>query len=132
MSSLTGTTRAVGERMRQTRDSLSSAGRTARQQMDRARDGMDYMMREQPLALGAIGLAIGAVLAAIAPRTRKEDELMGETRDRMLDQAKEVGKEKLEQAKEVANAAMAAAGKEAENRMPSTSIGNPGGAGNLP
>jgi len=115
-SKISGTTHAVGDRIRQARDSLTSTGQSARHQMERARSGMDYMMREQPLALGAIGVAIGAVIAAMAPRTHKEDELMGDTRDRLLDQAKEVGKEKLEQAKEVANTAVGAATKEAEHR----------------
>jgi hypothetical protein len=76
------------------------------------------MMREQPLALGAIGLAVGAFFAAMAPRTHKEDELMGEASDRLADQAKQIGTEKLEQAKEVgkekleqAKPAQSAAGK---------------------
>lgn len=163
------TTHAVGDRVRHARDTLTSAGQSARQrvsdfgggarhQVERARSGVDYMIREQPLALGALGVAIGALCAALAPRTSKEDELMGDTRDRLLDQAKEVGKEKLEQAKDVANAAMGAASKEAENRglrpksgssdkdaelqdflagrssagMPSSSLGKPGGSRNLP
>jgi ElaB/YqjD/DUF883 family membrane-anchored ribosome-binding protein len=148
---ISGTTHAVEDRMRQARDTLSSAGRTARERMNSARDSMDYMMREHPLALGAIGVAIGAVVAAMAPRTRKEDELMGDTRDRLLDQAKEAGKEKLEQAKEVAHKAVGAATKEAEQRglkpssqwaksdfdktaspMPSTSIEPFSGSGRLP
>jgi gas vesicle protein len=126
-SKISDSTQAVGDRIRQARDSLTSTGQSARQrvsdlsgsarhQVERARSGMDYMMREQPLALGAIGVAIGAVIAAMAPRTRKEDELMGDTRDRLLDQAKEAGKEKLEQAKQVANTAVGAATKEAEQR----------------
>jgi ElaB/YqjD/DUF883 family membrane-anchored ribosome-binding protein len=132
------TTQAVGDRMRQAKDSLTSAGQSARQRVsdlsgsaryrvERARSGVDYMMREQPLALGAIGVAIGAMFAALAPRTRKEDELMGDTRDRLLDQAKEAGKEKLEQAKDVANAAMGAASKEAENRGLKPQSGSDGG-----
>lgn len=106
-------TQAVGERMRQARDSLSSASQSARQrigdlsdsarqQMERARGGMNYMMREQPLALGAVGLAIGAVLAAMAPRTRQEDSLMGETRDQLMEKAKQAGQETLEKTAEVA------------------------------
>jgi ElaB/YqjD/DUF883 family membrane-anchored ribosome-binding protein len=106
-------TQAVGDRVRQARDSLSSASQSARQrigdlsdsarhQMDRARGGIDYMMREQPLALGAVGLAIGAVLAAMAPRTRKEDELMGETRDQLMEKAKQAGQETLQQTTEAA------------------------------
>ena len=151
------TTHAVGDRVRQARDSLTSAGQSARQrvsdvggsarhQVERARSGVDYMMREQPIALGVIGVAIGAMFAAMAPRTRKEDELMGDTRDRLLDQAKEAGREKLEQAKDVANAAMGAASREAEHRglkpqsgtseagksSDYSSIGTPGGSRNLP
>ena len=118
---------AVKERISAVGSSLSSAGQaaservgnltdSARNQVGRAREGVDYMLREQPLALGAIGVAIGAIFAAMAPRTRKEDELLGDTRDRLMDQAKEVGKEKLEQAKEVANVAVGAVTKEAEKR----------------
>ena len=117
----------VGERMsnagQSARERLSQAGQTmtgmaqsARERMSNAKGTIDSMMHEQPLALGAIGVAIGAVLAAMAPRTRREDELMGETRDRLMEQAKETGKQKLEQAKEVANAAVGTATKEAEQR----------------
>jgi ElaB/YqjD/DUF883 family membrane-anchored ribosome-binding protein len=87
------------------RERASSVGQSARQQVDRAKGGMDYMLREQPLAVGAIGLAIGAFVAAMAPRTRPEDALMGEARDRLLDQAAQAGKEKLGEAQRVASAA---------------------------
>jgi hypothetical protein len=111
---------SAGERVSQlgqsARDTVGNLGTTARQQMDRAKGGVDYMMREQPLALGALGVAIGALFAAMAPRTQKEDELMGSTRDRLLDQAKEVGKEKLEQAKDVAKTVTETATKEAEKK----------------
>ena len=58
---------------------------TPRQLVDQ---GIDYLRHsgtreyEQPLALGAIGIAVGAVLAAAAPRTRQEDNLMGHASDR--------------------------------------------------
>jgi ElaB/YqjD/DUF883 family membrane-anchored ribosome-binding protein len=100
------------------KERMASMGSGARHQMERARSSADYMMREQPLALGAIGLAVGAFFAAMAPRTHKEDELMGEASDRLADQAKQIGTEKLEQAKEVgkekleqAKPAQSAAGK---------------------
>jgi ElaB/YqjD/DUF883 family membrane-anchored ribosome-binding protein len=72
-----------------TRETAAHVSQTAQKQMERARSGIDYMMREQPLALGAIGLAVGAVLAAAAPRTQKEDELMGEAKDRLADRVAE-------------------------------------------
>lgn len=42
-----------------------------------------------PIAIGALGLALGGVLAAAAPRTAKEDHLLGETRDHLLDTMQE-------------------------------------------
>jgi len=82
------------------KERIGALGTSARGQVERAKSGTEYMLRERPLALGAVGLAIGAVLAAMAPRTRQEDELMGDTSDRLKEQVKETGKEKLEQAKE--------------------------------
>jgi hypothetical protein len=90
----------IGERMQSAKERASQIGSSARQQLDRARGGWDSMLNEHPLALGAIGVAIGAVVAAMAPRTEKEDRLMGQARDGMLDKAKQAGTEKLEQMKE--------------------------------
>jgi ElaB/YqjD/DUF883 family membrane-anchored ribosome-binding protein len=80
------------------RERASQLSEASREQIRRARTSIDYMIEEQPLALGAIGLAVGAVLAAAAPRTRKEDELMGGVRDRLTDDAKELVATKAKQA----------------------------------
>lgn len=92
---------------RRVTDTAYSAGETLRRgadaaklQMERARSGYDWMAREQPLALGAIGLAIGALVAAAAPRSRTENEWMGEASDRLAERAKEAGREQLETAKQ--------------------------------
>ncbi len=79
------------------RERVGQLGQTARNQMERVRD--------QPLVLGAIGLAIGAVVAAGLPRTREEDQLMGEASDRLTEKAKEVGKEQMGKVQQVASAA---------------------------
>ena len=122
--SLSDTAQSARERLSRTADS-------ARHQLDRAREGYDWMVREQPLALGAIGVAIGALFAAAAPRTRKEDELMGETRDRLMDQAKEAGKAQLDKAKEVADKAASAATGEAQRQgmTPSSASSPPSSPG---
>ncbi len=123
--SLTQTAQTVRER-------ASSVGEAARQQMDRAKGGMDYMMREQPIALGAIGLALGAIVAAMAPRTRKEDELMGEARDRLVERATEAGKDKLDEVKRAADtvATKTSAKTSTVNEQPYYET--PGGPRNLP
>lgn len=88
---------------------VGQIGQGARERMsyqaERVRTGYDSLVREQPLVLGAIGLAVGALLAAAAPRTRREDELMGEASDRLTERAREAGKQTLEKAKQVATAA---------------------------
>jgi ElaB/YqjD/DUF883 family membrane-anchored ribosome-binding protein len=95
---------SLGSGMQSAKERASQLGDSARQQLGRARENWDYMLREHPLVLGAVGLAIGAVAAAMAPRTRKEDEVMGATRDKLVDQAKQAGSEKIEQVKQAAGA----------------------------
>lgn len=95
------------------RDRWSRASATTRYQMRRARAGYEHVLREQPLALGALGLAFGALLAAAAPRTRKEDELMGAAASRFKQGLSDTGEEGLEKARSVASAATDAASREA-------------------
>ena len=82
------------------RDRAGQVTESAKHQWDRARGGVDYLVREQPLALGAIGLAVGAILAAMAPRTQKEEELMGEASRNLMEKAKETGSQQLEKAQD--------------------------------
>ena len=82
------------------RETLMRGADTAKLQYERARSGYDWMVREQPLALGAIGIALGALMAAATPRTRAENEWMGEASDRLAERAKEAGREQLDQVKQ--------------------------------
>jgi hypothetical protein len=61
------------------RDAAYYQSRALREQ---GRQGLDYVVRDQPLILGAIGLAVGAAVGALIPNTEAENRLMGETRDR--------------------------------------------------
>jgi ElaB/YqjD/DUF883 family membrane-anchored ribosome-binding protein len=82
----------------------------------RAKQGVLQAINEQPLILGAIGLAIGAALGAAVPPSEVEDELMGETRDEALRRAKEVGREQAEKARDAAGAIVGAAREEASKQ----------------
>lgn len=93
---------------------MSSVADTTRQQYQRARGSIDYLVNEQPLMLGAIGLAIGAALGAAAPRTRKEEELMGEASRNLTEKAKEMGSQQVEKAKEAVTQATQKATDEAK------------------
>lgn len=124
---LSQTAQSARERVGQMGQGARERADQLRQQAERVRTGYDSLVREQPLVLGAIGLAVGALLAAAAPRTRREDELMGEASDRLTERAKEAGKETLEKAKQVATAAKDAASAEAGKQGVSPKPAQPAG-----
>ncbi|HEX2525831.1 MAG TPA: DUF3618 domain-containing protein [Geminicoccus sp.] len=67
-----------------------------------AQQRLSRVIEDQPLVLGGVGLAIGAALGAMLPTTRVEDELVGETSDRIKAQVAEAAQEQYEHAKHVA------------------------------
>jgi len=69
---------------------------------DQARQGVTWLMREQPLVLGAIGVAVGAAVGALLPGTEAEDRLMGETRDAVADRVQTTAQQGYERLKDTA------------------------------
>jgi ElaB/YqjD/DUF883 family membrane-anchored ribosome-binding protein len=63
---------------------------------------LDMAMREYPLAVAIGFAAAGALFGVLLPRTRPEDEFMGEKSDQLLDATKQKGEELLERGKAVA------------------------------
>jgi hypothetical protein len=92
------------------------AGDRARYYGQRARRGFFDTLHEQPLVLGALGLAAGAAIGAALPTTDKENEWLGDSRDRLAERAKEAGWEQVEKARAAAGAAYSAAREEAERQ----------------
>ncbi|MBN1236963.1 MAG: DUF3618 domain-containing protein [Gammaproteobacteria bacterium] len=92
-SSVSGSAQSVRRRAKR----MSSA---ARRGAGHARSGVDYLWHEQPLLLGALGLAAGAIAGAALPPTEEEDKAFGELRDRTLDKARAAGAEGARQARE--------------------------------
>jgi hypothetical protein len=63
----------------------AAMARTARQTTRLAQNQMQRMVRENPLAVGAAAAVIGAAIGLALPETERENELMGETRDNVVD-----------------------------------------------
>jgi len=54
-------------------------------------------MREQPLVVGAAGIALGALIGALLPPTRVEDRLAGERSDAITDEVEQRAEDGLKQ-----------------------------------
>jgi hypothetical protein len=91
-------------------------GRNGQYRLRQAQGGYQRLLDEQPLVLGALGLAAGLALGYALPATRREDELLGGTRDQLMYKAKETGQAYGEKAQRVAQSAMDGAKQEADNQ----------------
>ena len=77
------------------------------------------LYQTNPLAIGAVALAVGTVVALAVPRTDVEDRYMGAARDQLTDRAQQFAHEaigKVESAATHAAESMSEAGRDGENR----------------
>jgi len=70
----------------------------------------------QPLVLAGLGIAVGATIGALIPSTETEDRLMGNTSDRMKNQAREIAGDQYEKAKSVVESGFETARAEAQSQ----------------
>ncbi|HEX2257153.1 MAG TPA: DUF3618 domain-containing protein [Afifellaceae bacterium] len=92
---------------RRTGTGAARAGRSVQ------RSFLDFV-HEQPLAVGAIGIALGAAIGGLLPSSRTEDRWVGPARDRVRDDAARAGREQYEKATQVAEKAYETAKAEAD------------------
>ncbi len=81
-----------------------------------ARENLSELFRTQPLALGAVGLAIGAGIAAALPATDLEAEYFGEASDNFKEQAADFASEQVSRATTVAEDVVTAVSDEARKQ----------------
>lgn len=60
------------------------------------------LFEREPLAIAAVGHALGTAIGVMLPHTATEDEQLGAYRDKLVDSAEKVFETGLEQAKQVA------------------------------
>jgi hypothetical protein len=84
--------------------------------LDRARANLADLFEAQPLALGAIGVAIGAGIAAALPTSEAEINYMGETSDAVRGKAADFAAEQTARATEVAGDVLEAVTEEAHKQ----------------
>jgi hypothetical protein len=77
-------------------DRAADVAERARFAAYRARNRWESLLDENPLALGIAALAAGALIGASLPQTEVENQYLGETRDQVLDSAREIAHDAVE------------------------------------
>lgn len=73
-----------------------------RQSMSQAENAAQRAWNQSPLLIGAAVAVLGAIVALAVPETERERELMGETRDQMMDSVHESVRDTVTKVKQVA------------------------------
>lgn len=107
----------VRDRIHDVRDGASHTFEMARDsfqtQAAKTRTGFEHLLHDNPMALGALAVAVGALMGAAVPTTRREDQLMGGVGNRLREGAGAVMDEARGISSDVVQQAKAAAGGEA-------------------
>jgi ElaB/YqjD/DUF883 family membrane-anchored ribosome-binding protein len=77
-----------------------SRGARSNQRLHGARQGMQQYVAENPVMVGLVGLAAGLLIGALLPRTRREDEAMGEWADDVREQGLRHARDMAERGRE--------------------------------
>jgi len=86
----------TGERLS---DSAAHAKDALADQAQQLKGTFETLLREQPLVVGALGIALGALLGASLPRTETEDRALGKHSDKLTTKAKQAATSGYEQVK---------------------------------
>ncbi|MEZ4295249.1 MAG: DUF3618 domain-containing protein [Polyangiaceae bacterium] len=87
--------RHAGQKVKRAAHDVTERGRDAEHRVE------DFF-HENPLAVGAVALAVGTIAGLVIPGSRKEDRWMGPTRDRLMGKAGEMAHEAIEKVEEKA------------------------------
>jgi ElaB/YqjD/DUF883 family membrane-anchored ribosome-binding protein len=81
---------------------VRGTGTRMRRASSTAQTRVQRFVSENPLAAGAVAAAIGATVGLALPETRRENELMGETRDTVVNRAQEAARDAAERVQDAA------------------------------
>lgn len=119
---------AVGDVAHRAQETAGAiAGRTAHA-AGRVEDQFQRQMWENPLAMGAVALAVGAAAGFALPQTERENQLMGEARDNLVEQAQQVAAETADKVQRVAGDVAEDAQHKAAEKSREVGLSGKGGA----
>ena len=98
-SSLSAASEMVSSGHRAGGEATARAGEQMRQAGQRAQETFAETVQRHPMVVGAVGLAIGAIIAAALPVTRQEGQLLGEAGSELKKKAQGVASDGYEAVK---------------------------------
>ena len=81
---------------------LSNLGTKAKDSASTAGRRFGQVLRENPLAMGAVAVAAGTAVGLALPSTRFENEYVGEASEKLVDKAQEVAREAIDKVQSAA------------------------------
>jgi ElaB/YqjD/DUF883 family membrane-anchored ribosome-binding protein len=93
-----GVAQRAGELKERAGERIGEFSGEARRQSQRLKTNLEHATEENPLAIAIGATVVGLALGLLLPGTRRENELMGSTRDQLVDRAEET----VERAKDAA------------------------------
>lgn len=76
----------------------------------------EHYIEENPLAVGAVALALGAAVGLAIPLTRKENEYLGEYRDQLVEKAQDAAQDAIGTVKQMATDAQKVIAEEVKSK----------------
>jgi Protein of unknown function (DUF3618) len=99
----------AGQVTGQVQDTAGQLADGAQYGVQRAQGAFQQALQSNPLAVGVVAVAVGAAIGLSIPETEKENQLLGEARDEVMQQAQQTVQEKAQQVQTVAQQAVGAA-----------------------
>ena len=98
------------------------------EQASRAQGFLQRQLEANPLLVGAVAVTVGGVLAGTVRSTPRENQLLGDTRDRLMGTARDLTQETMHKVGRVVDEAQQAATREAREQSLVPEDGSPGNA----
>jgi ElaB/YqjD/DUF883 family membrane-anchored ribosome-binding protein len=113
-----GVAERAGELKERAGERLSELGGEARRQSRRIKTNLEHTAEENPLAVAVGAAVVGLALGLLLPGTQREDELMGSTRDQLVDRAEHAAERVKDAAVEAGREIKETVKTEVEQRKP--------------